>query len=480
MLSRAPARRPPRRPAPPPPAPPRRARGPGPRLLAVALALAPFGGGCGGHAARTHAFRGALDAGDYARAVDALNKEMEVDRPKDVPADVQGDNALLLLDRASVQQARREFDLSRRDFQVADKAVDVLDLSQNASDTLAKYIFSDAAGRYAAPAYEKLLINAFNMMNYLELGDLSGARVEARRLSVTRQFLLDKGGRGDSPMFALGARLAGFTLEKSGEVDEALRYYDEALAAGGASPSLDGAVARLSSRGNVRSPRLAEAAARGKAAGAAEGEGEAELLVVVGYGRVPHKLPKRLPIGLALTWFADSIQPNDAAAANRLAAQGLVTWVNYPTLAPEQGQYADPVCAVDGRLVPTEAPVNLSQLVRDEWRDIEGKIVASAITRAVARVAAGKAAEAAGAAAGGKDGSIVGLLLSLGLQAGLSAADTPDTRSWEALPARVVIERVRLPAGRHAVDLRARGVSVRRQVELRPGGWGLVSLMALR
>jgi uncharacterized protein len=441
--------------------------------LAVVALCAPLAAGCGGHTARTLAFREALDGGDFPRAVKSLNKELKVDTDKELPPDIKGDNALLVLDRASVQQAQREFDLSRRDFQAADKAIDVLDLSQNAGDSIAKYVFSDDAGRYAAPPYEKLLINAFNLLNYLELGDLSGARVEARRLSVTRQFLLTKGAKSDSPMFALGAQLAGFALEKSGEVDEALRYYDEALAAGPA-PSLDAPIARLLPRGNVRSPRLKEAAERGRAA-AEGGEDEAEVLVVLGYGRVPHKEAKRLPIGLALTYFAGAIQPTDVVAANKLAAQGLVTWINYPSLAPERGQYADPVCAIDGRFVSTGAAINLSQLVRAEWREIEGKIVASAITRAITRVALGQGVETAA----GRD-SIVGLLVSLGLQAGLSAADTPDTRSWEALPARVAIERVRLPAGRHAVDLRARGVSAKKQLDLKPGGWALVSLMALR
>jgi uncharacterized protein len=448
-----------------------------PRLAAAWLAVvalcAPLAAGCGGHTARTLAFREALDGGDFPRAVKSLNKELKVDTGKELPPDIKGDNALLVLDRASVQQAQREFDLSRRDFQAADKAIDVLDLSQNAGDSIAKYVFSDDAGRYAAPPYEKLLINAFNLLNYLELGDLSGARVEARRLSVTRQFLLTKGAKSDSPMFALGAQLAGFALEKSGEVDEALRYYDEALAAGPA-PSLDAPIARLLPRGNVRSPRLKEAAERGRAA-AEGGEDEAEVLVVLGYGRVPHKEAKRLPIGLALTYFAGAIQPTDVVAANKLAAQGLVTWINYPSLAPERGQYADPVCAIDGRFVSTGASINLSQLVRAEWHEIEGKIVASAITRAITRVALGQGVETAA----GRD-SIVGLLVSLGLQAGLSAADTPDTRSWEALPARVAIERVRLPAGRHAVDLRARGVSAKKQLDLKPGGWALVSLMALR
>ena len=41
-----------------------------------------------------------------------------------------------------------------------------------------------------------------------------------------------------------------------------------------------------------------------------------------------------------------SLAPNDVAAANRLAAQGLVTWINFPTMGTERGGYAIPECTI--------------------------------------------------------------------------------------------------------------------------------------
>src|SRR5690606_42032436 len=53
---------------------------------------------------------------------------------------------------------------------------------------------------------------------------------------------------------------------------------------------------------------------------------------------------------------------------------------------------------------------------------------------------------------------LLGVLLSLGTQAALTAADTPDTRSWATLPARIAIGRVTVPPGEHEVVLQAQNV----------------------
>ena len=160
--------------------------------------------------------------------------------------------------------------------------------------------------------------------------------------------------------------------------------------------------------------------------------------------------------------------------ANKLAAQGLVTWVNYPTLAPGQGSYSIPQCILDGQYVALEQAADVTQQVREEWKNIEGKVVGSAVTRMVTRLAVGGGIQAA------TKGSLVGTLLSLGTQATMTALDTPDTRSWETLPARIAIARVRVKAGSHPVRLDARGVLRDQPLDVKPGGWALVSLMALR
>jgi hypothetical protein len=190
---------------------------------------------------------------------------------------------------------------------------------------------------------------------------------------------------------------------------------------------------------------------------------------------VPHKIPQRIPIGLALTYVAGGLSPENYAAANRIAAQGLVTWVNFPTLAPEQGSYAIPSFFLDAQIVPLQEAANVGKQVRAEWKKIEGKVILSAITRLIARFAVGKGIEAAAG-----ENSIVGLIASLGTQATLTALDTPDTRSWETLPARVGVARVRVKPGAHRVRLDTRGVSRDVPLQVQKGGWAVASLMALR
>jgi hypothetical protein len=116
--------------------------------------------------------------------------------------------------------------------------------------------------------------------------------------------------------------------------------------------------------------------------------------------------------------------------------------------------------------------------VRAEWKKIEGKVIVSAITRLVSRYLAGSLVGAA--AANGAHNDLLGVLLSLGTQATLTALDTPDTRSWETLPARVAIARLRVAPGKHSVHLEARGVLRDVSIEVQKGGYKTVSLMALR
>jgi uncharacterized protein len=415
--------------------------------------------------------RSALDAGEPRLALTLLDRELNVKGNDALPSrkNMRGDDALLVLDRATVQQSLVQLAGSRRDYEAADKALDALDLSHGGADEVGKWLFSDSAGRYAAPPHEKLMINVLNMVNYLEMHDLSGARVEARRLGVTARYLrdwqsptrdgTDNAGRATkSPALALGSLLAGFTYERSGEADEARRYYDDAI------PLESGAFTEPSMT----------------AQGAAGGAGTGELLVVVGWGRVAHRVANRVPVGLALTRAAPYLEPDDQHDAAKLAAQGLVTWVSFPSLAHESPLHAAPRILVDGRTVELDATLDVAAEVRAQWARIEGAVMAAAVTRSVARVLLGKAVESIANTSEKKEVRAVGLLVSLFAQVALSAADTPDTRSWETMPARLGIARVRVPPGSHQIVMEARGYRREGHVSIARDGWAATSLFALR
>src|SRR5262249_33469544 len=72
-----------------------------------------------------------------------------------------------------------------------------------------------------------LALNAMNMCNYLALGDLAGAKIEAKRFTVMRKYLSDYDPEHGHAAF--GSYLAGFIYEQLGDANEALRYYEEAL-----------------------------------------------------------------------------------------------------------------------------------------------------------------------------------------------------------------------------------------------------------
>ena len=438
--------------------------------------------GCAGHAARTEGARSALDAGRPKEALRLLDEELGVKASAELPEKVSGDNSILLLDRAMVLQevgstsgtkSPREYAWSSRDLETADKQIEILDLSRNAMADIGKYLFSDDSGPYKAPTYEKLMINTMNMVNYLVRGDLNGAKIEARRLAVMQRFIADHEGQGAS-LTGPGSYFAGFAFEKSGNANEALRFYDEALAYGSYG-SLEGPVRRLSANGSYRSPRLRKLVDETGTPPAEPlpEDDSGEILVVLGFGRVPAKIAKRIPIGLALTFLSGALSPTDESRANYLAGQGLVTWVNYPELGPARGVYETPGFALDGSWQKLEGALAVDQEARRAWEAAKGTVIVSAITRMIARVATGEVVRRS------TGGGIVGALLSLGTQATLTAVDTPDTRSWATLPARIAIGRVRVKPGTHYLDLEARGVRKRQAVTVAPGGWAVVNLTIL-
>ncbi|MFC1641505.1 hypothetical protein ACFL5O_02275 [Myxococcota bacterium] len=454
-------------------------------LLSVGLVLP----ACGGHVARTADVRSALDVMQPERALEAINEQLDADTAEELPEALDGDQPLLLLDRAMVLMQLDRYQLASRDLQVADKSIEFLDFSRNAVDDLGKYLFSDASGPYKAPAYEKLFINTMNMLSYLVRGELQGARIEARRLAVMQKFIRDHEDPAQS-LLGPGSYFAGFVFEKSGQPQEALRYYDEALAYG-SYRSLVEPVRRLSQQASYRSPRLREVigdeTAEPKSVSPSSGEpsepetesartrsdDDGELLVVVNFGRVPPKLAKRIPIGLALTYASGALSPHSQAQANKLAAQGLVTWVNYPELGKPRGTYEQPTLHVERRRQPLEGLVAVDKESKRAWKEVQGSVVASAITRMVARVVAGQAVQKAA----GDD--LVGILLNLGTQATMTALDTPDTRCWSTLPARMAVGRIRMKPGVYEVTLRAGGWQKTHQVKIEPRGWKVVALTTL-
>ncbi len=436
--------------------------------------------GCGGYASTSEAFRRSLTDGKPDHALERVNQALGVPRAEDLPKDPQADTPLLLLERATILQAMQRYDLSARDFQAADAKLEVLDYTNDTAGEIGKYLFSDDATQYKAAPYEKLLLNTLNIVNYLARGDVSGAKVEARRLTVNQRFLKDEEGRRKS-MMALGNYLAGFAFEMDGDDGEAMRHYAEAYESGGV-PTLIDAARRLAARMGSVDPRLREAIGEIPER-RDDDEKRGELLVVVQTGMAPFRVPERLPIGAAVVAASSPgpgarLSADEQRRANVFAAKGVLKWVNYPRLARVRGSKRTVEASVGREAMPGGEALDVEERVSGYFKEIEGGLIAASVVRLISRAAAGEISQAVTKKAGG--GGIGSLLVGLAVEGAMTAADTPDTRSWVTLPARVHVARRRVSAGEHTVEVRLGGQVRRARVKVPAGGFAVLNFSDLR
>lgn len=507
------------------------------RALAGAIVIALFATamGCATYSDRTDAARDSLQRGDTAGAAKQLDKYMKV-KGGDLPTRWKKNYELVVLERATVFQAAGDYEKSARDFEVADKQLELLDIARDGAGKLGKYIYSDSATKFRTSPTEKLSINAMNLCNYLVRGDLTGAKVEAKRFTVMRNYMRDYDP--DHEHNAFGSYLAGFVYEQLGSPDEALRYYDEALQSRDFA-SLRAPIERLAQRGSYRGQRISDYLPQQPAAApvqtptpaptpaptpepaptpaptpeatsdsppvqrptpsvlsmsamsydatgsviatlapAAGGSKTGELLVIAKTGRVPYKVPKRIPIGLAIGLAGAFVTGNTT-----LLEYGMFKVVTYPELVAHDTVFDSAELTVDGLAVDMDLATDLTGEIVAEYEDIKPKIIGAALTRMIARAAAAEGARAAGKQAEGA-GALVGFLAAAALEGTLVALDKPDTRSWTTLPARMHVARATLPVGTHEVIVTVRGPSRserrRATVTIAAGGFAVVDVTTLR
>lgn len=447
------------------------------RVLLFSLAIWT---GCATYSDRTRDARAAAQRGDLPGAEKQVNKLLGTRHSKDVPTKWKKDTALALLERGMILHAHGAYKLSARDLSLAEKQIELLDISRDGAGQLGKYVFSDSATKYRAPPSEKLVLNAYNLLNYLLQGDLSGARVEAKRFTVMHEYLagLDDqvaSGRDDiHPHGAFGSWLAGFVFERLGEHDSALRYYDEALQARNFA-SLQYPVQRLSAFSSYRSPRI-DAVLSGMTYQTVPNP--TELLVVVSVGRVPLKEPRHMPIGAAIG-LAHAYITGDSRVLERSALKMVV----YPELVPSRSAFETAELHVDGQPVGLEVASDIQTEVIAEYEDMKPKIIGAAISRLIVRAAVAEGARAAGNQSE-KGGAIIGLLAALAAEGALLAADRPDTRSWTLLPALVLVARAPVSPGPHTVAVTAHGPGGREtrefKVDIPSGSYSVIDVTTLR
>ncbi len=459
------------------------------RKLAAALLSASLLLGvssCATYSDKTESMRMYVQAGQHEQGLKEINRFIKVKDPLELPSKWKSETALAVLERATLLHAMQEWDASAHNFQAAEEQLELLDLANATADKIGQWVFSDAAGKYKTTPTEKLSLNAINLINYLAQGDLDGARIEGKRFTVMRNYLLDYDP--DSAHGAFGSYLAGFVAERERNWDEALRFYDEALQVREL-PGLGPAIQRAAVKGTYRTERLDRylstdttsasaveaAASTGGDAITVEAIEPAELLVIIKTGRVPYKVPRRIPIGAAIG-LAGAYVTGDPT----LLEYGAMKVVVFPDLEPAGNLFDSAAWSIDGAAVHLDLVSDLGSEITHEFEQIKPKIIGSAITRMIVRAAAAEGARAAGNQANGA----VGLISALAVEGAMVAADKPDTRSWTLLPDRVFIGRALVPPGEHDVEIVVQGNGGREirtmKVNVAEAGYVVLDVTTLR
>ena len=409
--------------------------------LYAALAL-----GCATYSDHMLAAHEAAARDDWPSAEEQINSILGVDSRDSLPEGWTSEESLAVLERAIVLQAQGAWKESARDLSAAETELELLDFTVDAVGTIGTYIYSDSAGKYRTPPLERVALNVVNMLNYLAMTDLQGAAVEARRYQVIREYIenLDLG----MPKGRIGAYLAGFIFEHLGESSRALRYYQD-VQAEAVVRSLEKPIARR----------------------AKQAQGSGDVLVVIGAGRSPIKVPKRIPIGAAIGIAGTAITGDW-----EVLQHSVFKTVVYPELEDVPSLVQGARVRIADRDAELELVTDVAGEVRREYQEIRPRILAAALTRMAARAAVSEGAMAAGRSAGGA-GEVVGIVAGLGAEAALVALDKPDTRSWTFLPARVWVARMPVQPGAHEVVVQFEGNAVgerRVPIQVTPGGYTVV------
>ncbi|UYL10374.1 hypothetical protein B9G69_007245 [Bdellovibrio sp. SKB1291214] len=172
--------------------------------------------GCASYQTKVDKARSSLAARDY----DAALKVLEPLANKD-----DGDQLVYLLDYGTALQVSGKIGESNKTFLSADKLSEQIDY-QSISRVAGSLALSEGMVQYKGDTFEKIFINAYLAMNFLEQGKLDDALVEARRINEKYQ----KYRQDEKQKFELNPfskYLSALTWEANRDFDDAYIAYHE-------------------------------------------------------------------------------------------------------------------------------------------------------------------------------------------------------------------------------------------------------------
>ena len=333
------------------------------------------------------------------------------------------------LDKGMLRRINNDFSGSNQILEVAKQEIEQL-YGTSITENLAAVTINETLRGYEGDRYEQLLLHTYMAMNYIQLGQLDGARVEMLQANVKMKEW------GDEPEEDAFLRyLEGIIYESLDEQDSALISYRKAYTVykekgGSQYPTAPVGIKKdllrlLAWQGlwseyktykkefNMTDYKPVEAS-----------EKFGELVVILNNGLAPIRSEVSIPV------FSTEVQKN--------------LRVSFPAYKQQKNRLYVPRIHVNNKPYSMETVEDVDALARYSLEQAMPGIMVRAIARAVVKYNTQHTAQE-------KDSSgLAGLLMTITNL----ITERADTRSWTTLPQEIELRRLLLPVGEHSVQIK--------------------------
>ncbi|MCH7549733.1 MAG: hypothetical protein IH969_09410 [Candidatus Krumholzibacteriota bacterium] len=419
---------------------------------AFAIALVVMTGACSNYTARSTLIKAAVAQGEYDRALEHV-EEIDTNRSE----------LLYLYEKGLVQHYQGDYSASNQSFEAAEHLLEEL-YTKSVIRELAALAITDNITKYRGDPFEAVLVNYYQVLNYLYLDDVEGALVECRQVNHKLQMISDSeiSYFEDDPFVQY---LTAMVYDIGGEASDAEVSYRVAV----------NAYQQLGERYAVTGPeflycdarnlaeRLGDFAAaeeydRGSpcldAGPPVQGYGRVNLLLECGYVAGKREVNIVLPIFKNEEWDdSEEFAPVLAGRRGGAVTSKVDYWlkVALPELLPDpvlfdyaevrprpRREHASADSSFTSLVLvtaQTDLVENVDALAAIAFEEGQWNVLVRATTRALIKYSAKKGADSADA--------------SLGVLVNLFniATESADTRSWSTLPQKILMTRFDLPEG---------------------------------
>ena len=361
--------------------------------------------------------------------------------------DAYGDrNAVLYnLDRGLYYHHAGRYKESNAAFELAERRMDDL-YTESVTGNVAAFALNDNTLPYRGEDFETVLVNVYRALNYIALGQVDEALVEARKVNLKLEAINDKYPGDAKNVYkedAFARLLAGVLYEMGGtrnDVNDA--FISDRLA-------VNAYANDFAKNYRVDAP---EVLARNLLSTALfMGPEELRAAQTRYPGVEPIPLDRKRQLGqLYLVHFAGKSPVKVEDSIRAVMPDGNLLKVAFPRYRSRGYLITGARVQVDGQPAATlQAAQPIGAIAKENLENRRGRIAVKAIARATAKYIANRALQERAR----KEGQAAGVLGFIAGTVFAEISEQADLRSWQTLPDLVLIGRVLVPPGKHRVQV---------------------------